>query len=191
MKKMPKINLDKYKTYFSGYKHTISFVGNPSVEGNLKVLCELIKVFKTKINIFSTEKLFKKSIEIIKEKNFLNEEYLIIYSNCYRDLVEKEEYLSNIYNSSKINLNIDLKGTSLKNLQLFEILASGGFLITNEKKDLADFFKPSKHLETYKNTNDLIDKIDFYLKNLDIAQKIAQNGKFELIKNSSIYNQKH
>ena len=74
------------------------------------------------------------------------------------------------------------QGKSSLNYSVFAILASGGFLLTDERDDLKEYFE-QKHLDTYKNVNDLIDKIDFYLENLNIAQKTAQFGKFEVVAN--------
>jgi len=184
MKKFPKINLEKYRADFSGYKYSVTFVGNPCEDSCLIVLCDLIKVFKNKLHVFSQENDFQKSIKKIKEKNLLDEEDLKIYSKCNKGFVESEEELSQIYNSSKINLSISLKEKTSKNPHIFEILASGGFLITNEIEDLERYFEIAKHLEIYKGNIDLIDKIEFYLKNLNIAQKIAQLGRFEVLKNN-------
>lgn len=177
------VNPIKYITDFSEYKYTISFVGRPLTDIRQKILCELVKVFKNKVHIFSYEKHFLKSIEQIKEKNLLDSEDLEVYSKCWRGFVEKEEDLAKIYNSSKININITLQGKSSINYRVFEVLAASGFLLTDEREDLKTLFEPSKHLETYKGTDDLIDKINFYLKNLNIAQRIAQLGKLEVIEN--------
>lgn len=175
------INPKKYLNHFSSYKYSISFVGRPLTDIRQEILCELVKVFKNKVHIFSYEKHFLKSIEEIKEKKLLDDEDLEIYSKCWVGFIEKEEDLAEIYRSSKINLNITLQGKSSINYRVFEVLASGGFLLTDEREDIKKYFEVSKHLETYKNTTDLIDKINFYLKNLNIAQKIAQLGKFEVI----------
>ena len=177
------VNSKKYRTEFSGYKYSISFVGRPLTDIRQKILCELVKVFKNKLNIFSYEKHFLQSVEEIKEKGLLDEDDLKVYSKCWHGFIKNEEDLAAIYNSSKINLNINLQGKSSINYRVFEVLASGGFLFTDEREDLGEYFKISKHLETYKNVNDLIDKINFYLKNLNIAQKIAQLGKFEVTEN--------
>lgn len=177
------VNPIKYVTDFSEYKYTISFVGRPLTDVRQKILCDLVKVFKNKVHIFSYEKHFLRSIEEIKEKNLLDKEDLEIYSKCWRGFVEKEGDLAKIYNSSKININITLQGKSSLNYRVFEVLAAGGFLLTDEREDLTKLFQPAKHLETYKGTDDLIDKINFYLKNLNIAQRIAQLGKLEVIEN--------
>jgi len=177
------VNPKKYMTDFSGYKYSISFVGSPLGDICQKILCELVTVFKNKLNIFADEKIFSQSLNEIKTKGLLDEGDLEIYSNCRHEFIEKEEELAKIYNSSKINLNITLQGKSSINYRVFEVLASGGFLLTDERADLGKYFEISKHLETYKNTDDLIDKINFYLNNLNIAQKMAQLGKFEVIEN--------
>lgn len=172
----------KYHTEFEGFKHTITFAGDPSCENCQNILTELVKVFKNKISIFSTQKDFKKSVEIIKSKKLLENDELKTYSKCWKGFLKSEQELAKVYNSSKINLNITNSGKSSINYRVFEILASGGFLLTDEREDLKEYFKISKQLETYSNIEDLIDKINFYLKNLNIAQKIAQLGKFEVAK---------
>lgn len=185
MKKFPSIDLEKYLIDFNGYKYTLSFVGNPSKDECLKVLCYLSIIFKNKLHIFSSENDFLKSIEKIKHNNLLSENDLIIYSKCHKDFEDKEENLIKIYNATKINLNINNKKRTSSNFQLFQTLAAGGFTITNEKEDLEKYFEISKQLETFENNFDLVDKIDFYLENINIAQKIALSGKFKVIKNQN------
>lgn len=179
------ISPKKYVTDFSGYKYSISFVGNHLTGERLRFLCKLVQIFRTKLNIFSTEYDFSQSIEEIKEKNLLNENDLKFYTNCWKGFIDGEKDLARVYNSSKINLNISMQGKTSINYRVFEVLASGGFLLTDEREDLKKYFEISKQLETYKNEDDLIDKINFYLNNLNIAQKIAQLGKFEAIKKHS------
>lgn len=177
------INPKKYSTKFYDYQYAITFVGSHFTDRCQKILCELVKAFKNKLNIFSYEKHFLQSVKEIKEKNLLDENDLAIYSKCWKGFVDGEDELAQIYGSSKINLNINLQGKSSINYRVFEVLASGGFLLTDEREDLKKYFEISKHLETYKDIQDLIDKIDFYLKNINIAQRIAQLGKAEVVRN--------
>lgn len=178
-------NTFKYATNFSGYNYTITFVGRPLTEKRQEILCELVKVFKNKLSIFCFEKHFLKSVEEIRSKNLLDETSLTIYSTCWKGFVEEEEELAKIYNSSKINLNITEQGNSSLNYRVFEVLAAGGFLITDEREDLNLLFESNKYIETYKNTAALIDKIEFYLQNLNIAQKMAQIGRFRCVEKHS------
>jgi len=183
MKKFPEINLENYLIDFNGFKYSISFVGNPYEETCLDVLCYLSKIYKSKLHIFSSLKDFSKSIDKIKQKNLLTEDEIAVYSKCRNDFDNSEDELAQIFISSKINLNINEKKRTSSNRMLFETLAAGGFAITNEKEDLEKYFDISKQVETFKNNSDLVDKIDFYLQNLNLTQKIAQLGKYEVIKN--------
>lgn len=177
------VNPKKYATRSYDYQYAITFVVDSFTNRCQEILCELIKAFKNKLCIFASEKEFLESIEEIKEKKLLEEEDLEIYSKCFKGCIESEEELAEIFSSSKINLNLNLQGKSSINYRVFEVLASGGFLLTDEREDINEYFEIGKHLETYKDVKDLIDKIDFYLKNSTIAQRIAQLGKFEVISN--------
>ncbi len=177
------VNPEKYLCDFSGYKYDISFVGRPLTGVRQKILAQMVKVFKNKLSLFCYEKHFHQSIFEMKEQNLLDDEDLDIYSKCWKGFIEKEEELAKIYSSSKVNLNINLQGGESINYRTFEVLASGGFLLTDERESLKEFFSVEKNLETYKNISDLIDKTDFYLKNPNIAQKIALFGKIQVLKN--------
>lgn len=190
MEKNTEINLKKFNANFNGYKYSISFVGNPSNEKYLNIFCDLIKVFGRKLHIFSPKTQFLKSVEIIKEKELLDKIDLEIYSSCWNGFYQKEEDLAKVYNSSKINLHLNASKEIKKDKQIFEILAAGGFLLTKATEDLEKYFEPSKHLETFKDTYDLIDKINFYLNNLNLAQKIASLGKYEVVRDQIVLRKK-
>ena len=84
-----------------------------------------------------------------------------------------------------MNINITLQGKSGLNYRVFEVLASRGFLLTDDMEDISRNFIVSKELETYKNVDDLLDKTEFYLKNPEIAQKIATIGYADVLKSHS------
>lgn len=52
----------------------------------------------------------------------------------------------------------------------------GGFLITNFQEELTDYFEIGKELECYESKEDLLEKIQFYLKYDEIRKEIAENG---------------
>ena len=78
-----------------------------------------------------------------------------------------------------------MQGKSSLNYRVFEVLASKGFLLTDDVEDIRKNFIVSKELETYKDVDDLIDKTDFYLKNPMIAKKIAIIGFADIVKSHS------
>lgn len=82
-----------------------------------------------------------------------------------------------IYSKSLINLNISLNGDM--NLRFFEILSSGGFLLTDRlspESGIFNFFSEGKHFLMFDGYNDLQEKITHYLDHSDQAIKIAQQG---------------
>lgn len=165
--------------------YDISFVGRPLSEKRQRILAALIKKFGKKLNIFCYENHFLQSIDDMKEKHFLSDKELDIYKSAYKGFLKKESDIANVYFNSKVNINITLQGNSGLNYRVYEVLASRGFLLTDETKEINKTFIVSKELETYKNIDDLLDKTEFYLKNREIAQKIAIIGFADVIKSHS------
>ncbi len=88
-----------------------------------------------------------------------------------------------VFNNSKINLNITSKSirTGLP-LRVYDVLACGGFLITNYQSELTDYFMPGSDLECYTSDEDLLTKIDYYLTHEKDRQEIAHNGLMKIIR---------
>ncbi|MCM1156651.1 MAG: DUF3880 domain-containing protein [Roseburia sp.] len=82
-----------------------------------------------------------------------------------------------IFKQSKINLNISLR--SIKSgipLRAFDIMGSGGFLLSNFQSDFLDDFIPEEDFVYYESKEDLLQKIDYYLAHEEERKSIAQNG---------------
>ncbi len=93
-----------------------------------------------------------------------------------------------VYNSSKINLNISLR--SIVNgipLRVFEIMGSGGFLLSNYQAELLDYFVPGEDFDYFESPEDMIRKIDYYLEHDDIRKRIAANGLEKIKKNHTFH----
>lgn len=176
-----------YKAYRpdEGKQYDISFVGRPLTEKRQKILAALVKKFGKKLNIFCYENHFLQSLDDMKEKHFLSERELDIYKSAYKGFLKTEKEIADVYFNSKVNININLQGRSGLNYRVFEVLASRGFLLTEETEEIQKLFIVSKELETYKNTDELLDKAEFYLKNREIAQKIAIIGFADVTKSHS------
>ncbi len=85
--------------------------------------------------------------------------------------------LPKAYSLSKINIGTTLHSiTSGIPLRVFDILGSGGFLLTNYQPEIDELFKVGVEIEVYKNLEELNDKIRFYLSNENLRKRIAQNG---------------
>lgn len=88
-----------------------------------------------------------------------------------------------VFHFSRINLNITSKSIhSGLPLRIFDVLACGGFLITNYQPELPDYFTPGTDLEYYSDEDDLINKVDFYLSHEKDRKEIAYNGLQKVIR---------
>ena len=87
------------------------------------------------------------------------------------------EVMPYVFKLSRINLNITLR--SIQNaipLRCFDILGSGGFLLSNYQVDLARHFVPGEDYVYYDGRKDLLDKIDYFLMHDDERRSIAKNA---------------
>ncbi|HVW19636.1 MAG TPA: glycosyltransferase, partial [Opitutaceae bacterium] len=90
---------------------------------------------------------------------------------------------ADFYADSQITLNISLNGDL--NLRVFEALAAGGFLLTDQlapDSGLSRLFEPGRHLETWRTPGELIEKIRHYLARPGEAQRIRREGQAELVR---------
>lgn len=87
-----------------------------------------------------------------------------------------------VFRQSKINLNLSTRSiiTGIPQ-RIWDVLGAGGFLITNYQNELNKYFEIGEHLEVYKDENELLDKIEYYLQNEELREKIARKG-HELVK---------
>ena len=89
-----------------------------------------------------------------------------------------------VYNKAKININISLRSihTGIP-LRCFEILGSGGFLLSNYQADFADCYVDGEDYVSYGSKEDMLNKIEYYLSHEKERQEIAANGLRRTIEN--------
>ncbi len=81
------------------------------------------------------------------------------------------------YYLSKINLNVTLPSIrSGVPLRIFDIMAAGGFALTNYQPEIEDLFVIGRDLEVYHSFEELTDKVDYYLLHERERLRIAVNG---------------
>jgi len=88
------------------------------------------------------------------------------------------EEMQDIFKSSKINLNFS--GTYFRTLgikgRIFEVCLAGGFLLTEYVPGLENYFEIDKEIVCFRNNDELIDKIGYYLSHDEERRAIAQAG---------------
>lgn len=90
--------------------------------------------------------------------------------------------LIKIYNQSKIVFNVSYSshGNLAVNARDFEAPACGSLLFTHDIPDIYNYFIPGKEIVTYRNFDDAIEKIKYYL-NHDRERKIIAKAGYERI----------
>jgi len=85
------------------------------------------------------------------------------------------ENLAKFYNRCKIVVN-DSQANEI-NMRMFEATACGSLLITRQVPFIEELFEPGKEIITYKDFNEMVEKIGYYLKNERERKIIAQRGR--------------
>lgn len=90
--------------------------------------------------------------------------------------------LPKLFHTAQINLNITRSYVGQKGLpvRVFDVMASGGFLVSNYTDEIGRLFKPGRDLVCFDDYIQLNDIIHYYLKNEKERLTIAENGRNKL-----------
>lgn len=87
-----------------------------------------------------------------------------------------EQYVP-LYQRTKIGINVHNRGDyTVGGYRLFDLPANGVMQISDGGPYLDSFFEVGKEIESYKNADELIDKINYYLEHDEEREQIALNG---------------
>ncbi|MDD5948752.1 MAG: DUF3880 domain-containing protein [Lachnospiraceae bacterium] len=94
-----------------------------------------------------------------------------------RPAVRYEDEMIKVFFSSRINLNLTIPSieTGIP-LRVYDILASGGFLLCNWQEELAQQFTPGEDLIVFEDLDDLCRKAEYYLTHERERLSIAIQG---------------
>lgn len=83
-----------------------------------------------------------------------------------------------IFYGSQINLNMTIPNikTGIP-LRVWDILGSGGFVLSNYQLEFDDYFQAGKTLDVFEDKEELLEKTSFYLKHDTLRKKIARQGR--------------
>jgi len=188
--------------YFDGIMRMQSDLFGSSMLGEAltpDILEELEKYYKLEKSegsfsdlglIFETTTLGFKVAQIQRKESLiaLSMKYPVsLYSNSdtsdlisvkYRGGVDYWTELPKVFYGSKINLNFTIP--NIKSgipLRMWDVLGSGGFLLTNFQAETPLYFKEGEHLVSFYSREDLLEKAGFYLNHDTERQRIAAAGR--------------
>ncbi len=89
------------------------------------------------------------------------------------------EEAAEVYCQSKVVFNISIKDDI--NMRVFEALATGSFLLTNDIPTLHELFTDGVHLVTYKTLDEAVEKARYYIAHDEEREAIAKAGMAEVL----------
>ena len=82
-----------------------------------------------------------------------------------------------VFQHSDINLNITLRSIQCGiPLRAFDIMGSGGFLLTNYQEDFLNYFSPGEDFVYYSSPDEVETLVQYYLSHEKERQQIAANA---------------
>ena len=118
-----------------------------------------------------SSELRKELIEFLKNKNYN------FFGRAENSKIPFKKYLAAIYNSS---INLALEGKGEFTFRHLEILASCSFMMCQSSINELELPLPlldGKHFVSFESKDDLLEKINFYLKNDKLRNDIALSGR--------------
>ncbi len=140
-------------------------------------------------NVFLDQMLGRKTAQIERYRicNLLSQKYdFTVYTKsstsfnseiCNGGYLDYLTQMPLVFNGSKINLNISMH--CIKSgipLRVLDIMACEGFCLSNYQSELADYFEIDKEIVLYSCIEELIEKINYYLRNEKERRRIATAG---------------
>ncbi|MBR4174994.1 MAG: glycosyltransferase [Lachnospiraceae bacterium] len=94
-----------------------------------------------------------------------------------------------IFRTSRININTTMRAirTGLPQ-RIWDVLGSGGFLLTNAQSEIPEFLQIGTHLDVYETKEELTEKCRYYLTHDDERREIAMNGYQTVKKDHTVLN---
>jgi len=88
-----------------------------------------------------------------------------------------------VYRNSRISLNITrLQLRSGVNQRIFDVPATGSFLLTDRSPELENYLQPGEEVGVYENAHDIKDKVGYYLSHNNEMKKITERARDRVLK---------
>lgn len=96
----------------------------------------------------------------------------------HKGTVDYHKQMPLVFSGSKINLNLSLRSIhSGIPLRVLDIMACGGFVLSNWQPEIAEYFEEGKEIVTFGCEEECVDKIRYYLEHEEERRQIAEAGR--------------
>ncbi|MCR4315520.1 MAG: glycosyltransferase [Planctomycetes bacterium] len=97
--------------------------------------------------------------------------------------IEDEATLAGLFRHARITLGHTQPGLGGPNMRVFEVLTSGGFMLSDFHEEIAEFFEDRKHLVFYRSPAELRDLADYFLAHPEERAAISEEGRNHVLAN--------
>lgn len=156
---MEKKDLDLYQMDTDYLVEVLMLSGSIANRERTTVLSELSKYYKTTLYTKETDRIGNLGNVIV------------------RPPVNYEDEMYKVFFSGKINLNLTMRAIETGVPQrVFDIMAVGGFVLSNYQEELEELFVPDKEIVLFRNLQELKQKAAYYLSHEKERIRIAIAG---------------
>jgi spore maturation protein CgeB len=104
----------------------------------------------------------------------------------YQGPLKPKDFIS-LYKQSKICINLNTEPpVNGVNLRTFEILAAGGFELTDYRKDIEDLFVIDQEITIFKSPEDLRSKVEYFLAHEEERRNIIDKGRTRILREHTL-----
>lgn len=148
------VNTEIYKNKDIPIESDVMFAGRLDTDYRLNMIVDLVENLGVSFKWYAIERHYQDSLKRVKNKQTIEK--------IYSGFIDNEQDMAKAINKTKIVINMNSQGVSSLNYRTMQTLACKRLLISDERKEL-DLF--DNKIPIYKNSEDLKEKILFYLHN--------------------------
>ena len=148
------VNTEIYKNKDIPIESDVMFAGRLDTDYRLNMIVDLVENLGVSFKWYAIERHYQDALKRVKNNQTIEK--------IYSGFIDNEQDMAKAINKTKIVINMNSQGVSSLNYRTMQTLACKRLLISDERKEL-DLF--DNKIPIYKNSEDLKEKILFYLHN--------------------------
>mgnify|MGYP004557603705 FL=1 len=157
------VNTEIYKNKDIPIESDVMFAGRLDTDYRLNMIADLVENLGVSFKWYAIERHYQDALKRVKNKQTIEK--------IYSGFIDNEQDMAKAINKTKIVINMNSQGVSSLNYRTMQTLACKRLLISDERKEL-DLF--DNKIPIYKNSEDLKEKILFYLHNEQEYSRVTE-----------------
>ena len=157
------VNTEIYKNKDIPIESDVMFAGRLDTDYRLNMIVDLVENLGVSFKWYAIERHYQNALKRVKNKQTIEK--------IYSGFIDNEQDMAKAINKTKIVINMNSQGVSSLNYRTMQTLACKRLLISDERKEL-DLF--DNKIPIYKNSEDLKEKILFYLHNEQEYSRVTE-----------------